>query len=93
MTPQEKQQLQELLEFKRKLEASHSIPLNVDQAFRKRFFEFSDITTQTAKASGSENLGVNEGGAASYSVLGPPDEFLKWVDPTGSIHYIAAWTA
>ena len=37
MNPQEKLQLEELLEWKKNLESSHSIPLNIDQSFRSRF--------------------------------------------------------
>jgi len=37
MTPEEKQQLNALLMWKQSLEASNTIPLNVDQSFTRRF--------------------------------------------------------
>ena len=35
------------------------------------------LATSSGKSASSENQAVNEGGAASYSVLKPPDRFIK----------------
>lgn len=59
------------------LGSSSRIPLPIDQAFRSRFIQTSTTSIAVSGKSGSsENQGVNEGGAATYSVLGPPDNFL-----------------
>jgi hypothetical protein len=81
-----KNRLQVLEDFVRSLEASHSIPLNIDQAFRARFT--NPITSQITKAASSENRTVNEGGGASYDVLKAPDGFDQRFDPlTGQTKY------
>ena len=61
--------IQELENKVRLLEASSTIPLPVDRAFRDRF-KIDDFTTlaATTKTVGSETQAVNEAGAASYDV-------------------------
>jgi len=44
MTPQEKQQLNELLNWKKSLERSATIPLDIDQSFRNRFLSKLNVT-------------------------------------------------
>lgn len=90
MTPQEQAQLKELIDFKRNLESSNTIPLTVDQAFRGRFVIPPEVTTST-KGATTENQPVNEGGSASYSVLKAPDAFLQ-VIISGSTYYIPIFT-
>lgn len=91
MTPEQEQQLNMLLQWKRQMESSNTIPLNIDQAFRGRFPVGTSITTST-KAAGSENQVVEEAGAATYSVLKPPDAFYQFVDSTGVVIYIPIYT-
>jgi hypothetical protein len=78
MTDQERQELNDLLIWKHQMEASHSIPLNVDQAIRGRFVDAVTMKP-TTKTATSENVSINEGGAAVKTVLGPPDAFKKIV--------------
>ena len=89
MNEQEKQQLQELLNWKKSLESSHSLPLHFDQAIRGRF-KFSEVKTST-KASNSENRSVDEGGVATYSVLKAPDAFVE-VLVGSTTYYIPVFT-
>jgi len=96
MTPEERQQfndmkkeLEELKQFKKSLESSHSIPLPIDQAFRGRF-GFSTINT-SSKSATSENQAVNEGGTDTYSVLKPPDAFVQ-VKIGSTYYYIPVFT-
>ena len=78
MTPEQEQQLRELTDFKRNMERSSTIPLAIDQAFRERFANIAiDEITSSSKSASSENQSVNEAGVATYSVLNPPDAFLK----------------
>ena len=90
MNEQEKQQLQELLNWKKSLESSSTIPLSIDQSFRQRFPTGSIINTSTKDAT-SENQAVDEGGAATYSVLKPPDAFVQVV-VNGTTYYIPVFT-
>ena len=91
MNEQEKKQLAELLKWKSQMEASHSIPLNVDQAFRARFSVISTTIATSAKGATTENQAVNEGGVATYSVLKPPDAFVQ-VIVSGTTYYIPVFT-
>lgn len=79
MTPEEKQQLREIYAFMKSLMSSTTIPLPVDNAFRDRLSNLSEIISLSSKSSTSENQAVDEGGSGNYSVLGTPDEFLKVV--------------
>lgn len=76
MTPEQEAKLNEVYEFKKKLQATGTIPLDVDRAFRTRLL--SDIQTQpiTLDATNPGNTrAVNEGGLSSYNVMAPADEF------------------
>ena len=75
MTPEERQQLKDLMKFKKNLESSNSIPLNIDQSFRDRF-SFGALE-ESSKSSSSENQAVDEGGSATYNVLKSPDGFVE----------------
>lgn len=83
-----KKELEELKAWKKSLEFSHSIPLNIDQAFRERFV--SSLQTSTKVAS-SENQAVDEGGTDTYSVLKPPDAFVQ-VRVSGNLYYVPVFT-
>ena len=91
MTPEEKLQLNELVEFKKNLERSSTIPLSIDQAFRERFPNSTTIRI-SAKGNNSEDQAVNEGGVANYNVLKEPDDFLE-VDIDGATYYLPVFTA
>jgi hypothetical protein len=70
------QQVEELLAFKRALEAAGTIPYEVDVAFKKRFSELVTLRLQpSSKAANAEDVTINEAGSATYSVLDNPDGF------------------
>lgn len=77
MTPEEKSQLSELLEFKKNLQMSSRIPLAVDQAFRERLTSTLTTLSVSTKGVDTEDVTVNEGGVAIYSVMNDPDGFLE----------------
>jgi hypothetical protein len=84
-----KQQLNELLTWKKSLERSSTIPLPIDQSFRDRFLNnLPKQVVSDTKSSSSENQAVNEGGTATYNVLKPPDGFARVVLDTGEVVYI-----
>lgn len=68
----------ELENWKKSLEMSHSIPLEIEQSFKARFKTLTQITLST-KDAGSEGKTVREGGSNNYSVLNNPDAFLQMV--------------
>lgn len=70
-----KRELEELRDFKKALESSHSIPLAIDQSFRARFLP--SLLQTSSKSSSSENKTVDEAGLTNYPVLQPPDGFLQ----------------
>ena len=74
------------------LSAFATIPYDVEKAFRDRLriIEFARLSASTKSAS-SENQAVNEAGAASYSVLKPPDGFREFV-VSGNTLYIPFYT-
>ena len=79
--------IEDLENFKKNLEASYSIPLNIDQAFRARF----GGTGVTVSAHTGETKQVNEGGVAVYNVMTAPDGFLQ-IQIGGTIYYIPMFT-
>jgi hypothetical protein len=84
-----KRQLDALLAWKASLEASYSIPLNIDQSFRGRFQ--STTMGQSTKLASSEDRLVQEGGTQQYNVLTTPDAFLQ-VIINNTTYYIPAFT-
>lgn len=92
MTPQEKEQFEELKEKVKSLENYTTISYPVEQAFRTRF-QFDSLTPITGSVKGvtSENQSVNEAGIAVYSVLKPPDAFLQ-VTVGSTTYYIPVFT-
>jgi len=89
MTPQERQQLNDLQAWKQSMESAATIPLSVDQAFKARF-SIVPVTT-SAKSATSESQAVNESGSASYGVLSNPNGFLQ-LTIGSSIYYIPYFT-
>lgn len=76
MTPQEKRKLEEVYTFMQNMKDFSRIPYSVDQALRRRLSGDLGLST-SAKSASSENQAVDEAGSATYSVLAPPDGFLK----------------
>jgi hypothetical protein len=88
MTPEERKQLQTLTEWKRSLERSSSIPIEIDQSFKERF---NQLRLEQTKTVASETQAVNEAGSASYNVSNPPDAFLK-VIIDAKVYYVPVFT-
>jgi hypothetical protein len=91
MTPQEKQQLNDLLAWKRSMESANTIPLLTDQALRSRLANSTGLTT-SAKTAASENQTINEAGAAVVYALNIADAFLQ-VQVNGTTYYIPVYTS
>lgn len=72
-----KKQVKELQDWKKSLEASHSIPLRVDQAFRERFAALTAGLTVSSKPVAPEAILVDEAGTDTYFVMSDFDGFLK----------------
>lgn len=83
-------QLNELLAWKKSLERSSTIPLNIDQSFRERL-DSKQIKTSIKEIT-SENQAVDEAGSATYDVLTIPDGFGQTTLEDGSIIYIPYFT-
>ena len=75
------------------LKADSTIPYEVEQAFRKRL-AISSYTpvVVSAKGANSEDVSVNEGGVASYSVMNDPVGFLQ-VTIASNVYYIPFFNA
>jgi hypothetical protein len=84
--------IEELKAFKEAMLASSSLPIGFENAVRERLRidTFTPLETNS-KASNSENQAVNEGGSATYQVLGSPNGYLK-LSLSGGTYYIAYWT-
>ena len=70
MTPEQVRKLNELYTFMHGLKNAAQASPDVKKALN------DIIIGTTSKTATSENQAVNEGGAGSYSVLGPPDGFI-----------------
>lgn len=81
-----KQRIEKLEEELNKLRSSTTIPFEVDRAFRDRFKNILAISV-SAKGASTEDQAVDEGGSATYSVMGDPDGFLQ-VSIAGTIYYL-----
>ena len=82
-----KKRIEKLENFIESLQASHKIPLSVDQAFRARFVAKEvSVSTHTG-----ETQAVDEGGVATFSVMTTADAFLE-VSINGTIYYIPVFT-
>ena len=90
MPPQEqidvlKRELAELRDDFNKLRSSTTIPYDIDQAFQQRI---GDKTLKVStKGVNTEDQAVNEGGVATYDVLGDPDGFLQ-ITIANTIYYL-----
>lgn len=82
-------EIEELKSWKKSLENASSIPLAIDQSFRKRFSVSTPIVS--SKGATTENQAVDEGGSATFSVLKAPDGFLQMTIGT-TVYYIPIFT-
>ncbi len=88
MSPEQRQikelqeQVKKLTDFMLSLENAAQIAPNVQRALS------ATITKTSNKAASSENQAVSEAGAGSYSVLKPPDRFVRLGD-----NYLPAYDA
>lgn len=87
-----KRELNELKAWKKLLERSSTIPLNLDQSFKERFVKNFVEMTSSSKGVTSENQPVDESGTDTYTVLLPPDAFLQVV-VNNTTYHLAAWTS
>lgn len=100
MNEEEKRQFNSLMEKvknleqeNKKLRANSTIPYSVEQAFRVRLGDLGDDELAVStKGANSENQAVNEGGLATYDVLGDPVGFLE-VDLGGTVYYLPYYNA
>lgn len=83
-------QIAELKTWKDSLEMAHTIPLNVDRAFRKRLESLGDLKN-SSKLAASENIVIDESGGLVKSALKQPD---KWVQTViaGTTIYLPAYS-
>lgn len=88
MTPEEKRQLTELVEFKRSLESSFSIPRNVETSLRTRLNLASALRSS---AHTGETQAVNESGSGTYSVAAAMNGFVE-TEIAGVTIYIPYYT-
>ena len=72
-----KKEVSDLKAWKASLERSSTIPLAIDQSFKQRFTNITGLKVSTTKLLNDEDQAVNEGGVATYSVMGDPDGFLE----------------
>lgn len=78
MTPEQEQKLNDLYDFVQSLKAASSIPMEVDAAFRTRLADIVSFRVG-AKGADTEDVSINEAGAASHVVLNDPDVFVRIV--------------
>lgn len=80
-----KRELEELKAWKKSLETSYTIPLDVYQAFTSRFP--STPLSSSGKSASSENVTIDESGSATHTVMDNPDGFLQ-VQIGSTIYYL-----
>ena len=70
------------------LKSATSIPYEIDQAFRNRFnlSSFASLAA-SSKAAGAENVGIDEAGVATHTVLGAPDGFRQFSVGGSTLHF------
>lgn len=82
-----KKKIADLEAWKKSLEASKSIPLNVDRALRERLSNLSSLFLKSTKGADTEDETVDEGGVGIYAVMKDPDGFLE-TTINGTKYYI-----
>lgn len=94
-TTKELNMQEQIDELKRKIEALENvttIPFEVEQALRERLgIQYYSTIQADSKSASSENQSINEGGVATYSVMKPPDGFVKTII-NGSTVYLPYFT-
>ena len=71
MNELEKRQLKELLEWKKNMESSHSIPLNIDQSINGRFFG-TGFSVSKGGTGASSLTGILKGnGTSAFTAIVP----------------------
>jgi phosphoribosylformylglycinamidine (FGAM) synthase-like amidotransferase family enzyme len=84
MTPQERQEFEEMKIFIQSLKNSATIPFDVDTAFTDRL-NINALEAQTAKTPTSEDLSITVG-LTTYTPLGSPNGF-QLLNDNGIIKY------
>lgn len=85
--------IEELENWKLSMEKSFSIPLEIQQSFKKRFIDpISQPITLSTKSVDSEDITINEAGAATKVALDDPDAFLQLKVGT-TTYYLPAYTS
>lgn len=95
MTPEQARKLEEVHVFMLNMKRWDRVPFDTQKALSRRFnLDLVPTVTAGSKTATSENIDVDEGGAGTYSVLGPPDSFKLISDADGSpIGYVPIWTS
>lgn len=88
MTPELQNRIDQLQAEIDLLKSEHTIPYEVESAFRERLDINGLSLPLSSKSATSENRTVDEAGASSYSVLKAPDGFLETVLTDGTVRYI-----
>jgi len=93
MTPEQEQKLNEVYEFIQSLKAHTTIPYEVEQAFRQRLeIDSIPLVTTDVKGADSEDLTINEGGAATKIALNDPVGFTA-IKSGGTTRYYPYFNA
>jgi len=85
MNPLE-QRIKALEDYINLFKAGHSIPLEIDQAFKARLGGSLSVSTHSG-----ETQAVNEGGVATYSVMATSNGFVE-TNVGGNIFYLPYYT-
>jgi len=87
------QRIESLEQFASNLTETTSIPYAVEMAIRDRFQLQSAVTAEvSSKNADSEDVTVNEAGAATYAVMNDPVGFLS-VTVNGTTYYVPYFNA
>ncbi len=91
MNEEDRQKFNEMYDFIQSLKNATTIPFDVDGAFRDRLSDSLDLMVST-KGANSEDQAVDEGGSATYDVLGDPAGFLE-INIAGTVYYLPYYNA
>lgn len=89
MTPEEKQLLTELNERLKRVEG-YTTSLGGSLEFKNLIKTYAgevNVLSVSSKGASTEDQAINEGGVATYNVMGDPDGFLE-VEINQTIYYI-----
>lgn len=85
MTPEQEKKFNEVYDFMMAMKNAATIPFDVRQALKAGVLS-GEVSVST-KGADTEDQAVNEGGAATFDVLGDPDGFLE-ITLSGTVYYI-----